>query len=289
MSIWAKIPGYLSILYDEFSYRAVYVWAALVGTFINVFIFWNEILIFILSPLENIILKNNRVVLHEVLLKHYNVEDVRSSVFIDGTSLTSSSNEIPYYEINISEFESIDNIMILVYLLVIIAITLPYTYYQYMLFITPVLLKHELFYAVHRIFIFGVLTSLFTIITYYVSIPIIVSSLLIATEEIGLYEFEVEFNIESYLILILRMILFQICLAVYIVNFKKESPLRPLLLVATVYSFLWLQTTTVLFIYCSISVLSSYGARCIFLYLCLSKYRYCFSLGRNTKDEMISP
>jgi len=127
------------------------------------------------------------------------IEDTVSESVINLNQDIVNSNELPYFEINISNFESIDSIFFIVYFLFFIGIVSPYLIYQVILFVNPILKESEYQKLKYSIIKYSLLILLSYVIIYNISIPVILRNILVATEEISYYEFEMELTVERYL------------------------------------------------------------------------------------------
>lgn len=232
-----------------------------------------------MNPLESIILKNNNLIIHKILHEHYIIEDIGSNSSIDLNSDIINNNELPYFEINISNFESIENIFFIIYFLFFIGIVSPYIIYQIMLFLNPILKETEYQYLKYSSIKYSLLLFISYIIIYNVSIPIILRNILVATEEISYYEFEMELTIERYLWQIVKIIIIQSTILLYvIINNKNLSNITILVIICII--IFSVSNIIELFYYIIIFALCYYIKKLIF-YITLLKYNYCFSLHRN--------
>lgn len=267
-------------MYAEYKYRSTYIYMLMLVVSINIFIFWNEILVFLLNPLESIILKNNNLIIHKILNEHYIIEDIGSDSSIDLNSDIINNNELPYFEINISNFESIDNVFFIIYFLFFIGIVSPYIIYQIMLFLNPILKETEYKYLKYSFIKYSLLLFISYTIIYNISIPIILRNILVATEEISYYEFEMELTIERYLWQIVKIIIIQSTILLYTITNNKNLSNITILFIILIIIFS-VSNIIELFYYIIIFALCYYIKKVIF-YIILLKYNYCFSLYRNT-------
>ena len=283
MILLKKIKKYIYVFYDEYKYRVSYILLFLGVIIGNIFIFWNEILIFLLNPLETILLKNNKIIIHEILSKHYDFEDFYIKDIKNLNIISQNTNEMPYFEMNISDFESVDNLFLIIYMYFIVILITPYIIYQLLLFTIPLCTFSEL-----KMFVHIILNCLISIIvTYYIiynfTIPFFIKNILVATEEISYYEFELEITLEKYLFLFLKVIIFHHLIILYL--FINKYNITFFLLIAIVISiFITSQSITEL-CYFLFSILIAFFTKKTLQYIILLKYAYCFRMHRNIKSE----
>ena len=156
-------------------------------------------MIFLLSPLEILILKNNLRIIHRFISEHYQLEDSHTFSMVNLEALDLYNNEVPYFEINLSTLNSAEWLFTIITGFVLILFVIPFCLYQAAMFAAPILLKNEL-RSLKTIIIYYTMSSIFIfLITSTTIIGFLIRSYLVSTQEIGYYEFEIEFNIGDYL------------------------------------------------------------------------------------------
>lgn len=209
-----KVLLHFSVLTHEIKYRMYYIIFLLGLTIINMVFFWNETIIFLLSPLEDIMLEVNSEKVHRLLKDHY----ILNSDSEISLSKTTYCNDIPYFEINVNGFESIDYFFIKIYVITSFLIISPFTMYQVVLFLLPSMNKNTLAYIVHYVLIVYINILVSISYLYLFGVRTVLNFIMTATEEISYYEFEVEFDINTYFNYIFILSLMHSVIGLYIID-----------------------------------------------------------------------
>jgi hypothetical protein len=238
--------------------------------------------IFLLSPLEILILKNNLKVVHRFISEHYQLEDNHTSSMVNLEALDIYNNEIPYFEINLSTLNSTDWLFTIITGFVLLLFVLPFCLYQVAMFTAPVLLKNEL-RALKTIVIYYTISSiLIFMMTSTTIIGFLIRSYLVSTQEIGYYEFEIEFNIGDYLKYYLNILAVHniMILSFYTKKNKKSNTL--FIAYSLIFVSLFSETMVIWLYYIGCLVILITIKKLITVALFL-KYQNCVRMNGNSK------
>jgi len=275
--MFEKIKNYTSLFYKEYKYRIVYIILFIIINIINITIYWNEILILLLHPLEKLILKNNMKIIYSFIADHYQLEDHTYLSTIDLKSLNIYNNEVPYFELNLSTTNSTDWLFLIIAGFFLILLVVPFCLYQASMFTAPILLNRELRTYNKKIFLYTIGSVILFFITSTTIISFLIKSYLVATQEIGYYEFEIEFSIAEYLQYYLSIILVQNSILFLFVTsrIKKENYL------VMVSSFLFVTIfagTLVLWVYYITYIIIMYTIKKLYIICVFLKYKHCIRM-----------
>ena len=168
-------------------------------------------------------MKNNIKVIYYFISEHYHLEDNNNLSIIDLTTLNIYNNEVPYFEINISTINSTDWLFGIIAGFLLLLLVIPFFLYQATLFIAPILLKHELRMVKKRVIVYTCSSILIFFITSTTIINFLIKSYLVATQEIGYYEFEIELNLIDYLSYYLSIITVQNVILFLFLNIQNKK------------------------------------------------------------------
>lgn len=260
-----------------------YILCFIIINILNIIIYWNEVIVLLLQPLENLILKNNTKVIYYFLSDHYRLEDNNSSSIIDLEGLNIYNNEIPYFEINISTLNSTDWLFGIVAGFLLLLLVLPFFLYQATLFVSPILLKHELRMVKKRVLAYTCSSIFIFLITSTTILDFLIKSYLVATQEIGYYEFEIELDIIDYLSYYLSIITIQNVILFLFLTLKNKKSCNSAILVSIfllVSLFSW--TLAIWAYYISVIMLLEIIKKILSVSYFL-KYKHCVRMNGNSK------
>ena len=115
------------------------------------------------------------------------------------------------------------------------------------------------------------------------NIAFFIKNILVATEEISYYEFELEITLEKYLFLFLKVIIFHHLIILYL--FINKYNITFFLLIAILISIFIISQSITELCYFLFSILIAFFTKKTLQYIILLKYAYCFRMHRNIKSE----
>lgn len=268
----------------ELRYRLLYLFIFAVIEIVILLIYWNETILFILEPLDNLLLKNNNSSVYYMSKARYISEDFTENKYIFLTRDHNYSNDLPYFEISISTMARIEKMIFMVFCTYLSIVGLPFIIYQISLLFIPMMYKHEV-YLYKRYITYSVITA-YAVLAFSIkySLPIALKSITLTTEEISNYEFEVEFDIDMYINIYFAIItthILPIILVAFSLFLKCNWAILSLLFLCA-YTFSSIKMSLVMccaFVYYTIHFIIELN-RYIQLVMTLVRYRYHITLNR---------
>jgi Sec-independent protein secretion pathway component TatC len=192
------------------------------------------------------------------------------------------NNDLPYFEISISTMANTNKMVFCIFITYISIVGLPFIIYQISLFFIPMMYRHEVSWYKKKIAYSLITTYVILILVMKYSLPIALKSITLTTEEISNYEFEVEFDIGTYINIYLSTISTHMIPIIFIAsnNWMKLNWAIISLLFACIISSNYLSVVICsTIIYSTVFIIIEIN-RYIQLVTALIRYRYHITLNR---------